>query len=60
MIVAVFLLLIIMTSVLIIVGWTEQARAVASLIGDSLAVPVSVIIGFYFASGIVRDWAGKK
>ena len=39
--------------------WFTASRQLFQLISDTLVVPITVIIGFYFSSGMVRDWGSK-
>lgn len=57
MIIGVFLFLVVACAILILVESPERFALMFNLIKDTLATPVSVIIGFYFLSGMVRDYA---
>lgn len=52
---AIFLLLVVMTAILTVLGW-GNTEALMGLISETLVVPMGLIMGFYFTSGIVRDY----
>ncbi len=56
---AVFLLLVLVTAAAIVMGATNVAPALTEFMAKMLSVPMSLIVGFYFSSGMVRDWRGK-
>lgn len=59
MTVSVFLFLIIIDALSILTGFGD-AKALFSLISDTLVWPTGVIMAFYFAAGMVRDSRQKK
>lgn len=56
----VFLALTAATAVLAGFGLGDQAAAVFKVVTDALVVPMGLIISFYFAAGMVRDYTGTK
>lgn len=59
MMVAVFLVLVIADAVLVVLGMEVAAASLFKLIADTLVSPVGIIIAFYFAAGMVRDYTAK-
>lgn len=63
----VFLILVIATAVFFAAGAafelaaiTAAGTAILELMGEVMVIPMSAIIGFYFTSGMVRDWKQSK
>ena len=53
---AVFLFLILLTAGLLVAGLTDRATALLNLVGETLVIPVGMIVTFYFAAGALKDW----
>lgn len=60
MFVGVFLFLILVCAALILLKQPELFKQMYELIKDTLIQPISIIIGFYFLSGMVNTWSGTK
>jgi len=56
MVTGVFLGLVVLCAILILVKSADRFNLMFDLITNTLATPVSVIVGFYFMSGMVRDY----
>ena len=54
-----FLFLILMAGYLAILGFKDRSALVLDIVADTLVVPMGLIISFYFASGMVRDYVKK-
>lgn len=60
MLVFTFLLIVLGIAVCIIAGANDIATRLQDLLVDTLVDPVGIIIAFYFMSGMVRDYSGRR
>ncbi|MCG7904407.1 MAG: hypothetical protein JAY60_18520 [Candidatus Thiodiazotropha weberae] len=60
MVVGVFLFLILLVAALYAFGADITAAKLFGLVNNSLSTPVSVIIAFYFTSGMIRDFSASR
>ncbi|MCU7840867.1 MAG: hypothetical protein KZQ94_15995 [Candidatus Thiodiazotropha sp. (ex Troendleina suluensis)] len=59
MFVGVFLFFLLLIAFLYMVGADFMAAKIFGLVNGELSTPVSIIIAFYFTSGMVRDFRNK-